>query len=576
MTAARDDDLTFNDLFCGAGGSITGMVDAGFDLVLGANHDPRSIETVSANHRDAEFLCCDINNLDMRRIPRTRGLWASVICTEGSPAGGNRKTKGQLAFEEFGHVRATTWERTRACALDVIRATEIHRYDFVVVENVVEFATQWELYDWWVEGMCRLRPGWNVQTVNVSAAHVYGEGNPPAPQWRDRIYIVFTKKGIPLPDLEPRPPAWCERCDALVEGVQTWKRPDRRQIGKYGQQYLYRCPRDGTVVEPLVLPAIAALDLDDVGTRIGDRKRPLGERTRARIQWGLDTFVQPVVAQVAGNTYERPGSGYYRARPAFDAPLATRNTTGEDAVVTPSFFVKNYGDLSEARYRAHRLDSPLGAITTSDSHGLVSAPVMVNVNHDDIRVYPSATAPLPSRTTKIGDLVAFPPFIAMARRNGTATGVDEPLATVTTSGRHHGLVTSPGTFLVKAFGGNAKPQHLCKPVTDPLGTVTTKDHHYLVVPYRKGGRPRPAGAGPLPTVTTVESAGLLHATTIDIDDCYYRMLAPREHARGQRFDDDYVITGNKGEQTAQVGNAVASNAAQWIGERIRQALEATS
>lgn len=530
MSVTYAADVDFSDLFCGAGGSIDGMVDAGFRLVVGANHDPRSIETVSANHGYAEFLCTDVNHYDMRRLPRTRVLWASVICTEMSPAGGNRVHHGQLAFEDLGHVAQPTYERTRACALDVIRATEVHRYDAVVVENVVEFARNWELYDWWVEGMCRLKPGYNVQTVNVSAAHVYGDGNAPAPQWRDRIYIVFTRKGIPLPDLELRPPSWCDRCDGLVDGVQAWKRPEHRRIGKYGQQYVYRCPSDGSVVEPLVLPAAAALDLDDVGTRIGDRKRPLSEKTRARIQWGIDTFVQPVVAQVAGNTYERPG--YHRARPALRAPLAARNTTGEDALVRP--------------------------------------PVMVNVNHDDARVYPSAEAPLPSRTTKIGDLLVSAQFVTVTRRNGTATGGDEPLATVTTSGHHHYLTTPP--FVVKAYAGNAKPQHLAKPVTEPLGSITTKDHHYLVVPYRKGARPRPAGAGPLPTVSTVESAGLLRAE-IDIDDCHYRMLKPREHARAQRFRDNYVITGNIGEQTLQVGNAVPCNAAQFIGERLLAALE---
>jgi DNA (cytosine-5)-methyltransferase 1 len=479
-------DVDFSDLFCGAGGSISGMADAGFRLVVGANHDARSIATVSANHRDADFLCVDINHYDMRRLPKTRVLWASVICTEMSPAGGNKKHRGQLALELDGPVKAETYVRTRACALDVIRATEVHHYDAVIVENVVEFARDWELYDWWVQGMCLL--GYQVQTVNVSAAHVYGEGNPPAPQWRDRIYIVFTRNGIPLPDLEPRPPSWCGRCDGLVEGRQVWKRPDRRRIGKYGQQYLYRCPHDGSVVEPLVAPAAAALDLDDLGTRIGDRSRPLGEKTRARIQWGIDTFVEPVVAQVAGNTFERPG--YYRARPAHRAPLTTRNTTGEDALVTPA-------------------------------------------------------------------------FITMARRNGTATpAAGEPLRTVTTSGSHHGLVTPPGAFIAKAYGGNAQPSHLVKPLTDPLGTVTTKDHHYLVVPWRRGA----------PGSAAVEQAAE-PGVRIEIDDCHYRRLKPREHLRAQRFYDDYIVTGNTGEQTLQAGNAVPCNAAQWVGTRILDVLE---
>lgn len=572
MTAALDDDLTFEDLFCGAGGSIRGLVDAGFKLVLGVNHSPRSIETVSGNHPNADFLCTDINHLDMRRLPRTRVLWASVICTEVSPAGGRQAHRGQgiLEFEEQGHVPSDVYERTRACALDVVRATEVHRYEAVVVENVVEFATKWELYDWWVEGMCKL--GYRAQVVNVSAAHVYDDGNAPAPQWRDRIYIVFTRKDVPKPDLDLRPPSWCFACEEVVGGVQTWKRHDRSRVGKYGPQYLYRCPRPACghqVVEPFVLPAAAAIDLDDVGERIGDRKRPLAKNTMARIEWGIRQFVEPVVVASAGNTYE--AGAYKRAWPAHGSPLGTRTATAGDALATPAFFVKNYGKLDEAKYRSHPIGNPLGAITGQDSHALTSVPLMVNANHDDTRVYPAAAGPLPSRTTKIGDGVASVPFVTMARTNGDATGVhDEPLRTIAT-GNHHYLTTPPGAFLVKNYGGNAKPQHLVKGLDEPLGSITTKDHHALVIPYRKGARARPAGAGPLPTVSTVESAALLHAT-INPLDCFYRMLKPREHARGQRFPDTDVITGNIGEQTMQAGNAVPCNVAQWIGQQLAAVL----
>lgn len=561
--SAVDQALTAVDLFCGAGGSMSGLDAAGFELVLGANHSERAIETAAANFSDTDFLCTDINHYDMRRLPHARVLWASVICTEISPAGGNRKMRGQQAFEELGHVPSDVYERTRACALDVIRATEVHRYEAVIVENVVEFARDWELYDWWVEGMCKLRPGYNVQVVNASAAHVYDETNDPAPQWRDRIFIAFTRSDIPMPDLELRPPSWCDQCEALVEGVQWWKRTDRRRVGKYGQQYLYRCPRDSSVVEPLVLPAIAAIDLDDLGERIGDRKRPLSPRTMARIEWGFEQFVQPVIAQVAGNTYE--AGEYKRVWPALDAPLTSRQATGTDAIAWPS--------------------------------------VMVNHGHTDDRVYPAAGAPLPTRTVKIGDGIAtapfllvnrnnnlpkladgepmaplttgtsqaiIQPFITMLRRNATATSTTaEPLATLATSGTHHWL-TTPG-FLVKNYGGNAQPEHLSKPLSAPLSPITTHDHHALVIPYRRGARARRAVDQPLPTVSTKASTGVLHPE-IAVDDCHYRTLKPREHLRGQRFADSYVVTGNIGEQTMQAGNAVPCNVAQWIGRKLAEVL----
>ncbi|MBW1603430.1 DNA cytosine methyltransferase [Streptomyces sp. JJ66] len=128
MSAYRhDSDLTFTDLFCGAGGSSTGLVETGYTLRLAANHDPVSIRTHAANHSGAEHLIADINALDKRRLPRTRILWGSPICTEISPSGGRRRTRGQAAFDldgsgEDGQARQETFERTRATALDIIAA----------------------------------------------------------------------------------------------------------------------------------------------------------------------------------------------------------------------------------------------------------------------------------------------------------------------------------------------------------------------------------------------------------------------------------------------------------------------
>jgi DNA (cytosine-5)-methyltransferase 1 len=51
------------------------------------------------------------------------------------------------------------------------------------------------------------------------------------------------------------------------------------------------------------------------------------------------------------------------------------------------------------------------------------------------------------------------------------------------------------------------------------------------------------------------------------------MLKPREHLRAQRFPDSYVVTGNKGEQTMQAGNAVSANVAQWLGSRVAAVLD---
>lgn len=549
--------LTFTDIFCGAGGSSIGLAEAGLELRLAANHWPRAIETHAANFRDAEHLCADVNNYDMRRLPSTDVLWASPICTEMSPAGGNvhrpggpggaRKRKaaaqvvGQVLPEEFGHITQAGYERTRATFHDVIRATEVHRYRAVLIENVVEVASRWELFDWWVDGMLRL--GYRVQFVSVSAAHVGDDvGNDRAPQWRDRLYLVFTQVGIPLPDVDPRPLAWCTRCDADTLAVQRWKRPGRR-IGKYRAQYTYACLVDGHgTVEPYVLPAAAAINWSDLGTRIGDRKRPLSAATQRRIRAGLQMFGQPAVVAHHGQTYERPGSDYVRAWPASGWPLNARTgTSGDGLAVPPGAFVTK-------------------AYTPRSRDGQMVKPV---------------TDPLSTMTATGGNQgVVVPPFIAELRGGGsTARPVAEPLATLTAGGTHHGLTVPAGAFVQKHHGGldYARIEHMTKDVSEPLPAVVARANLSLVVPYRKGALPHRAADAPMSTLTTREAHGVLDLAQ-QVEDCTFRMLSPREHLRAQRFPDHYVVTGNQGEQSKQAGNAVASNVAHWLGAAVAAVL----
>lgn len=487
--------LTFTDIFCGAGGSSTGLVAAGLELRLAANHWARAIETHAANHPGADHICADINNYDMRRLPHTDVLWASPICTELSPAGGRKRRTtghGQQAIEEFGPVATAAFERTRATFWDVIRATEVHRYRAVLVENVME-AADWELFDVWLAGMRTL--GYRHQFVSLSSAHAGGPSNALAPQWRDRIYIVLTREGIPLPDVEPRPAAWCPVCEETVNAVQSWKKPGRH-LGKYGQQYVYRCPNGArcrhTVVEPFVRPAADIIDWANLGTRIGDRAargmRPLAANTVKRIRAGLAML-------------------------------------GEQRMV-----------------------------------------LTVNHGGHDGRPFPADAAPLPARTAKIGDAVLVP---AGGTWNTTPTTTAVPMRTRLANPKgFEALVTPPqadDSFIV-TLRRNAH----ARPVSQPVDTVTGQGrHHWLVVPYRNATT-KPV-AEPLHTLGTRDSAALLGAAPA-LEDCHYRMIQPREQLLAQRFPADYIVHGNRGEQTMQAGNAVSVNAAQWLGERVLAAL----
>jgi DNA (cytosine-5)-methyltransferase 1 len=507
--------FTFTDIFCGAGGSSIGLALAGGQLVLGANHWQVAIETHGKNFGDADHLCADVSNYDMRRLPKTDGLWASPICTEISPAGGRKRAKAQLDLFAHGSIDDAAFSRTRATFHDVIRATEVHRYKFVIVENVVDVATDWELFDWWLSGMKVL--GYNVQFVSVNSAHVGGEDNPFAPQWRDRLYMVFTAEGIPLPDVQPRPLAWCATCDEDVHGVQSWRKGDGRGrlVGKYAQQYDYVCPnverhRTRTLVEPYVLPAAAAIDWSNLGERIGDRKRPLNPNTMRKIEMGLQMFGdEPTMVTL---THGKDGDG--RTYPANSAPLPTRTVkVGDGVAVPPGYLVPSGGTWRTDPTAMHQ--------------------------------------PMPARTTRENDAIAIPPFVTVLRNHGGAHRTDQSaLTTVSAGGNHHGLaipVPRDGRLVL------------------PTGWQNT-----LVIPYRRGSTAHQVDR-PLSTIATREQHGVARVA-VDIEDVRYRMLQAREQLRAQRFPDSYEMTGNKGEQTMQAGNAVSSNVAQALGAAIAKVL----
>ncbi|MFJ9644981.1 DNA cytosine methyltransferase [Streptomyces sp. NPDC101206] len=307
MIFRNDRDLTFTDLFAGLGGSSRGLLEAGLRLSLAMNHNRVQVAAHQANHPDAEHLVEDITAYDKRNLPRTRILWGSPICTEISPAGGRRRTRGQRALDDT--AESGQFERTRATALDILAATEVHRYDAVLCENVIEFATDWELFDWWLRGMEIL--GYNVQIVCASSAHLSGDDNPGAPQLRDRLYIVFTRHGIPLPDLEVRPAATCPVCGP-VRARQVWRNDRRRKIGKWGVQYDYRCPNRACghqILEPAARPIADVIDWSRPGQRIGDGRpdrkayTPYATSTRERVAAGLARFGHdPHVTMLRRNT----------------------------------------------------------------------------------------------------------------------------------------------------------------------------------------------------------------------------------------------------------------------------------
>src|SRR5690606_27929890 len=165
-----------------------------------------------------------------------------------------------------------------------------HRYKAIIIENVVD-AAKWVMFPAWLQAMELL--GYRHETVWLNSMHAQ-QGGLPAPQSRDRMYIVFWRADIvskknPAPRLGrwTQPLALCLE-HGEVRAVRAFKK--KEPWGRYRAQYLYRCPKCWTVIEPGWLPALSIIDWSLPAPRIGDRERPLAEKTRERIRRGIERY----------------------------------------------------------------------------------------------------------------------------------------------------------------------------------------------------------------------------------------------------------------------------------------------
>lgn len=567
--------LTVTDLFAGAGGSSTGMVALpGVEIRMAANHWKLAIAVHNKNHPDTDHAAVDLHEEDPRYFPRTDMLWASPECTKWSQANGTPQPAIEEGlFEDPLSDEAT--RRSRLLMFDVLRFAEQHRYRVMIVENVVDIATQAKYRLAWYTWRQELRKlGYRFRAVSLNSMHAQTFGTP-APQSRDRIYIACWRDGTfsktraeTGPDFERilRPRAYCARCDQMVESRQAWK--PGKTVGRYRQAYVYVHGACGTFVEPGWLPAAAAIDWTIPGERIGDRplkdfydkkgnylgRGHLSPKTEARIAAGIARYWSPFHLEASGNQYDAADprhrqhgdpDAYYRTWPIVDV-LRTLHTTESKALAVPLAIPVEGRDGKQAQ----SLDWPLRTQTTRLETGLLTAAMQAV------------------------------PFVAELRGGSSdARLVTDPAATFCASGNHHGLVTplimpSGGTrnedadpagevlrtlamrdayALVTPYYGAAR---YARPVDDPVGTLTTVDRYALVHRNNSGGPEMTTPASEyLRTLTTAGHQALiqtgprggrpkvspadLKAAEAMVPECLFRMFRPHEVAAGMAFPRDY-------------------------------------
>lgn len=536
--------LTATDLFCGGGGSSTGMIAVpGVEVRMAANHWDLAVEVHNTNHPDSDHAAVDLHEEDPRYFPKTDILWASPECTKWSQASGGRyasvSTEANLLdlldpelVEEDPETAIV--QRSRLLMFDVLRFAEHHRYAAMIIENVVDiavnpkYAEAWAL---WRKSLARLGYEHRVVSLNSMHAQAYGD---PAPQSRDRLYIVCWLRGNRAPDIDSvlRPLAYCPTCAEIVESQQAWK--NGRTVGKYRSQYIYIHAACGTAVEPGWLPAAAAIDWTLPGKRIGDRVKPLAEKTQDRIAAGIARYWAPFHLEAGGHTYDaadpkHPSYGnpnaYYRTWSTYEA-LKTLHTIESKALAIPV----EGRDGKEAR----PLGLPARTQTTRSETAIACPPFLTQFRHR-IRDLDPAASPLPTVVADGGNHGLVQPFVAELRGGGSdARPATDPMSTVTASGNHHALITrhygipggdaarhtTPADEYLRTLTANGGNMSLltpsggtwnedARPVDEPHRTLITREHLALLTPYYGASDTAKPTDEPVGTLTTRDRYALI-------------------------------------------------------------------
>lgn len=446
--------MAYIDLFCGAGGTSTGMEEAEYNgkklacVILGINHDRKAIESHQENHPETLHLIEDIREVNLEPIGRLVEairrelpyikivLWASAECTHHSKAkgGDSRDPDSRSLAEELYRYH----EAIKPDLLQVENVTEfriwgpiiqkvidVSEYDFSAMPHKFNHAEYGRLYSfngktWFTRSGLAYKkdkkkgtapwmvpdPERKAEYFNQWVEHLKSLGydyedrdlnsaNFGAYTARNRYFGQFSRE---LPIQWP--------------AITHAKHPEKYDVEKYGRLQPYKAVRE-------------VLDFDDKGESIFIPGRITSPQTFKRILQGCIKFI-------AGGKKE------------YEAFLLKYNSTSSNGV--------------DVQNSSTSIDDVSPTVATQDR----IAKVEVEIAGKDVSFMQSY-------------------------HNGEGTkgeqvhSVDEPNKTVDTQNRFAFTTAQFNSveFITKYFSG--KPEHKNIPVTGPAGTIKTKDGQALVI-----------------------------------------------------------------------------------------------
>ncbi len=427
--------ITAADLFCGAGGTSTGILQATQQMktrldLLAVNHWPTAVNTHTLNHPHVRHLCESLENISPAKAIGGRHLnllAASPECTHHSIAAGGRPRNEQS--------RATAWH--------VCRWASDLRIDNILIENVREFehwgplgtngkplkSRKGETFRAFLNSLTSM--GFNVDYRILNAAD-YGD-----PTSRRRLIIL------------------ARRCKPVTWPAASHCAPRKDELFASEMQP-YRTARD-------------IIDWELKGKSIFRRTKPLSENTMRRIAAGLRKFgginAEPFLVMLYGTNDAR----------SVDRPTPAVTANGGHIALAEPFIV-----TMEHQGSIRSTDRPLPTITTARGGAMaVVEPFITHLTHHRKRKQLSIDEPTPTVTgAHRGELALIEPILLGQQSGHNGSPVSAPCPTVSTSG----AIALVEPFIVKYYGNEKSGES----IHTPLATVTCKDRFMLIEP--KTGR----------------------------------------------------------------------------------------
>lgn len=577
--------LLYIDLFCGAGGTSTGVENARYadercaKVIACVNHDANAIASHAANHPDALHFTEDIRTLELSplvaHVERMKKiypdalvvLWASLECTNFSKAKGGQPRDAD----------------SRTLAEHLFRYIEDIDPDYIQIENVEEFMSWGDMdehghpiskdkgrcYEKWKRNVRKYGYDFDWRILNAADYGAYTT--------RKRFFGIFAKRGLPI--VFPEPTHCKDGKNDMFGRLEKWK------------------------------PVKEVLDFSDEGESIFCRKKPLAEKTLERIYAGLIKFVAGGKEAFIVKYNSMSRTGKYQA-PSVDEPCPVVATQGRLALAKVNFLSKQFSGQPDSKNIS--VEGPAGTITCKDHHAFVSAYYGNGHNHSVEQPAPTVTTkdrlslvntsflcsynfkdtgkninlPCPTLLTKDRLALVNSVFIDNQYGTGKPTSIELPVGTVTTVPKFN-MVSCKPWIMNTAFSNvgssieqpsqtitaNRKWHYLMNPqfasaggsVNNPCFTLIArmdKMPPYLVeVEGGIGIQVRPVDS---PTTIKIKEFMALYG----IIDIKMRMLRIAELKKIMGFPEDYVLIGPQSDQKKFIGNAVEVNMARVLCEAI--------